>query len=80
MTNANQLRNKQFLRDKMKEYNYRRKDIADVMGVSLSSVHSWLLSEDSKTSRTFSNNMVDLLKRRLKSRKPYAKKKHANKK
>lgn len=74
------MNNKQYLRDKMKEYNYRRIDIANVMGVSLSSVHSWLLPEDSKTSRTFSDNMVDLLKRRLKSRKPYAKKKFNRKK
>ena len=67
--------NKQYLRDKIKEYNYRRIDMANVMGVSLPTINSWLLPESSKASRSFTDNMVELLKRRLKTRKPYAKKK-----
>ena len=74
------MNNKQYLRDKIKEYNYRRSDIAKVMGVSKSTINSWLLPESSQTSRTFTDNMVELLKRRLKTRKPYPKKKDDRKK
>ena len=74
------MNNKQYLRDKMKEFNYRRIDMANVMGVSLSTIHSWMLPDESKTSRAFNDNMVDLLKRRLQTRKPYDKKKVNRKK